>query len=242
MVLAVDERDAEVDHRVARKHAALGGLLDALLDRRAVVLRDRAAEDLVHELETAALRERFDVDDADAELAASAGLFLVLAFDVLDLLLDRLEVGHLRRVQDRLDAELALHLRQRDLDVNLARARDEQLGGLRVAADAQDRIFLGQARQGRRDLLFVAFGLGFDGVGDGRFSERDRRVLDRRSGIAQRVGGQRFFELGHHADVAGVQLADHRKVLALRDVKLPQPLRRVSTTDVDHAAVALENA
>ena len=54
-------------------------VLDALLDRRDVLPRDRAAEDVVLELEVAAARQRLDPDLAVAELAVAAGLLLVPA-------------------------------------------------------------------------------------------------------------------------------------------------------------------
>ena len=77
MVLAVVELHLEVDHRVAREEALQARLLDALLDRRDEVLGDRAAEDVVDELEVRAARERLHADPAVAELAVAAGLLLV---------------------------------------------------------------------------------------------------------------------------------------------------------------------
>ena len=49
------------------------------LDRRDELPRDRAAEDVVDELEVAAARQRLDLDLAVAELAVAAGLLLVPA-------------------------------------------------------------------------------------------------------------------------------------------------------------------
>ena len=82
VVLAVDERDAHVDHRVAGLDAVLERLLDALLDRRDELGRDRAALDLVDEVEALAGR-RLDVDVDDAVLARAAGLADELALDLL---------------------------------------------------------------------------------------------------------------------------------------------------------------
>ena len=50
---AVDQGDLEIDKGVAGNDALLHGLDDAFLDRRPVLLRDDAADDLVEELETA---------------------------------------------------------------------------------------------------------------------------------------------------------------------------------------------
>ena len=72
MTLHVDDGEAE--------HAAvLHRLVHALLDRGDELPRDRAADDLVVELEAAAALERLDADERDAELAVTAGLLLVLA-------------------------------------------------------------------------------------------------------------------------------------------------------------------
>ena len=71
---------------IAGQHAALHGLADALLDGRDVLLRDRAADDLVVELEALARRLRLDARCYDvAVLAVAAGLAdeLALALDGL---------------------------------------------------------------------------------------------------------------------------------------------------------------
>src|SRR5262245_32897081 len=98
MVGTVDQLDSEIDHRIASQRAASGGVFDSLLDRRAIVLRDRTAEDFVDELEPAAARQRFEDAFAIAELAAAAGLFLVTALH-LDPRLNRFAIGHLRLMQ-----------------------------------------------------------------------------------------------------------------------------------------------
>ena len=95
MVLAVVEDDPEVDHRIAREEALPADLLDALLDGRDEVARDRAAVDVVHELEVLPAGQRLDLDPAVGELAVAAGLLLVAAVR-LGLARDRLAVGDLR--------------------------------------------------------------------------------------------------------------------------------------------------
>ena len=94
MVLAVVELDAEVDHRVAGEEALPPDLLDALLDGRDEVARDRAAVDVVHELEVLAAGQRLDADPAVGELAVAAGLLLVAAMG-LGRARDGLAVGDL---------------------------------------------------------------------------------------------------------------------------------------------------
>ena len=80
MVAAVEERDLDVDHRVAGEHAAAHRLADALLDRRDELLRDDAADDVVLEDEARAALAGLDVDEHVAVLAAAAGLLDVLVF------------------------------------------------------------------------------------------------------------------------------------------------------------------
>ena len=143
MERAVEDRRPEVDHRVAGEEAAHARVLDALLDGRDELPRDRAAEDVVHELEVAAARQRLDLDLAVAELAVAAGLLLVPAVR-LGGRGDRLAVRNPRRLEVHLDAEAALQLRDRDLDVQLALSRQQQLVRLRVARVADARVLLAQ--------------------------------------------------------------------------------------------------
>ena len=82
MVGAVDQLDPDVDHRVAGLDAAAERLLDPLLDGGDELGRDRAALDLVDEVEALAGR-RLDVDDDVAVLAAAAGLADEAARDLL---------------------------------------------------------------------------------------------------------------------------------------------------------------
>ena len=51
---AVDDIDLDIDDRIAAEHTVEHGFFDALLDRRDVFLRDRAADDLVLDRETLA--------------------------------------------------------------------------------------------------------------------------------------------------------------------------------------------
>src|SRR5204862_5937171 len=80
VVLAVHERHADVDHRVAGAHAGLQRLLDALLDRGDELGGDRAAADLRDEVEALAGR-RLDVDVDDAVLTRAASLAHEAALD-----------------------------------------------------------------------------------------------------------------------------------------------------------------
>ena len=112
-------------------------LLDPLVDRGPEPLRDHAADDLVDELVADALLDRLKHDRRVAELAAAAGLLLVLPLRAR-LAADRLQIRDARLVQIDLDAEAPLQPLDGDLDVHLREAGEELLAGLLVAA--HDRV------------------------------------------------------------------------------------------------------
>src|SRR6185503_20380463 len=93
--------------------APQAGVLNSALHGRHVLPGDGAAEDLVHDLEIRAPRQRLHRDLAVAELAVPAGLFLVAPV-CLDLGRDGLSVRDARRFERDLDAEPAAELRYRD--------------------------------------------------------------------------------------------------------------------------------
>ena len=66
MVRAVEQRDLDVDQRVAGEHAELHGLLAAGVHRRDVLARDAATGDVVDELvaAVAVAASGLEVDDA----------------------------------------------------------------------------------------------------------------------------------------------------------------------------------
>src|SRR5262249_12136146 len=102
VVLAVIERDLEVDHRLAER--SLPEILaQALLARGAEVAWHHAAPDLVDEAETRAARQRLDLDLDVTDLAVTAGLSLV-ARVLMGAGLDRLAVGYPGR--RRLDGDV----------------------------------------------------------------------------------------------------------------------------------------
>src|SRR3954468_21486578 len=105
---AVEERDLDVDHRVAGVDARLERLLDPLVDRLDVLARDRPADDLVDELVSGALLLGLEADDGVAVLALAAGLLDVPAV-ALRGPPDRLPVGDLRLADVRGDLELPDH-------------------------------------------------------------------------------------------------------------------------------------
>ena len=158
---------------IAGEDAALERLADARVDRRDVLARDRAADDLVDELVAGARLARLDLDLDVAVLAVAARLAHEAAVAV-GRLADRLAVGHLRPADVGLDPELAHHAVDQHVEVQLAHAGDDRLAGLRVGLDAEGRVFLGQALQGDGHLVLVGLRLGLDLDLDDRLGEGDR--------------------------------------------------------------------
>src|SRR5688572_6392135 len=68
VVLAVEELDLDVDHRVSGTDAVLHRSTDALLDRGDPLVRDRATEDRIDELEAFTARDGLDAHAADPVL------------------------------------------------------------------------------------------------------------------------------------------------------------------------------
>src|SRR5213078_1009183 len=111
--LAVVDRDPQADDRHAEPRALADHRLEALLARRDVLARDRAAADLVDELEIAV--ERLGEAGDPAVLARATGLLLVRVAE-LDALADRLAIRDLRRRGDDRGLVLALHALDVDLE------------------------------------------------------------------------------------------------------------------------------
>ena len=150
VIAAVDELDFDVDDREAGEHARAERLLDTLVDRRHVLLGNRAADDLALELVASARLLRNHVDDDVAVLATAAGLAGELHVDAVAAPGRRLAVGDLRLADVRLDLELAQQAVDDDLEVQLAHAGDDRLAGLAVGTNPERRVLLGELGE-RRD-------------------------------------------------------------------------------------------
>ena len=114
---------------------------------------------------------RLELEPHVAVLAAAARLLDELALDLGHGSLDRLAIGDLRRADVRLDAELALHAVDDDLEVQLAHARDDRLARFLVGAHAERRILLRQPVERDAHLLLVGLGLRLDRDVDHRIGE-----------------------------------------------------------------------
>src|SRR5699024_7583001 len=245
VVGAVDQRRLDADERVARQHAELHGVLDALAHARDVLTGHAAAGDRIHELVhlIALDLHRLDGDLDLGELTRTAGLLLVRVVDLLHRAADGLPVRDLRLAYVRLDLELALHAVHEDIEVELAHAADLRLARLLVEVDVEGGVLLHQLLDGGAELLLVALRLRLDGDEDDGVGERPRLEHDRVRRIAERIAGRRLLQTDERVDVAGEGLVDRILLVGvhleeLADPLLP-PVRRIDdlVTGLDRAGV-----
>jgi len=108
---------------------------------------------------------------------------------------------------------------------------------LRVAVEAQRLVLFEDAVDGVAHTVFVVARLGFDGEGDRRLGQLHGRVGDGKALIRQGVAGERVFQLGHRAQIAGMQLGHGLQGLALRAAEVGQPLSRTAGEVLQRAVV-----
>src|SRR6185437_3256601 len=170
---------------------------DSLLDRRDEVPRNRPAEDLVHELKALAAWHRLHAEAAVAELPVSAGLLLVPPLHV-GFAQNRLPVCHPWRAQLDLDVVPLLQLGDRNLDVLLAAAAEQELLSLLIAGEMQRAVLLKHLVERDRNLVLVAAALGLEREMNRRLRRLRCPVEDGLGPVAQRVAGERVLELRHY--------------------------------------------
>ena len=106
---------------------------------------------------------------------------------------------------------------------------------------ARRRLLLEHPLQGRAHLVEVRLGLGLDGDRQGRFGE-DHLGQDQRPLLCgQRVARLGHAELGHGADLAGLQLAGRLLLLAVEQQQLADPLV-LAPVGIPGVALAVERA
>ena len=153
----------------------------------------------------------------------------------------RLAVGHTGRLGRRLDSVLSLELLEDHVEVNVAEPRNDELLGLLHPLDMKRRVLFGQACQATGNFLLVAAGLGGDGEAVGRGRQVQRCEWSSVLGRTHGVPGQRVGELGHGADVAGVDLGRGHVVLASRVEDLREALV-TAPVQVGQVLVGLDRA
>ena len=169
MIRTVIQRGAQAYHRIASQRAVRNALLQSLLDRREVALRDGTAHNALSKLQALAVAG-LELDPHIAELAVAAGLLLVAALR-LALLANGFPVSHSGHGQIHIHAELRLQLGNHHIQMLLAQAADDLLAGLGIHAVGQGGILFHQAGQRAADLALVALlghtdGHGQCGVGN----------------------------------------------------------------------------
>src|SRR6266852_585607 len=223
VVGAVDQRRLDVHHREARQHAAVERLDDAFLDRGVILLRDRAADDLVDELEALARLIRLDIDLGMAVLAATARL-PDEAPDPVRLALDRLAVGNLRLADVGVDRKFAQHPVDDDLEVQLTHPRDDGLRRLLVGPDLEGWVFLGELGERLPHLLLVHLGARLDRHADDRVREDDRLQQDRVVLVGEGVPRGRLLQADGRGDIARINLGDFLAVVGVHLQDAADPL------------------
>src|SRR5687768_2989478 len=147
VIAAVYERDLKVYQWIACDGPVLSRFDDAFFDRRAEVLRYRAAEDLVDPLKSAAAFKRLKYDLAITKLASSAGLFLMTALNFRRCG-DRFFIGNLRRMKRDLNVITVRELFHDGLDMKLARSGQNKFLCLWIAVEMERRVFFQNPMEG----------------------------------------------------------------------------------------------
>ncbi len=121
--------------------------------------------------------------------------------------------------------------------MGLAGAGDEELVGLRIAEEADEQVLFHELVDGGGELVFVGAGLGLDGVGHGGLGEPGQFDLDVAALDAESVAGEGIAQLGHGAEVAGVELEDFDCLAALHDRQVREALLAAAGVVLDGGVV-----
>ena len=212
------------------------------------------ARHFIDEGNFSAERRGADAQFDDGERPARPGLLDDAAFR-LAFRGDGFLVGDARLAHVRVHAVV---LEQPVLDhfqVQFAHAADDELGGFRVVADFEGRIFAGQLCERRGELLAVGLRARFDRHAHDRRGELHRFEQDGSRRLAERVAGHRvaqaaerddfagagfsrllFFAVGHHL----VDVPDDFLAVAARVVQAPARAEEAGIhADIDEFVVAV---
>src|SRR5690606_25572495 len=122
VVRTEEQRNLDVDHRVARHNTCRQGFLDTFVDVRDVFARNHTALDGVDKLVATARLERFELEHDVTVLAATTRLLDELAFDFFAGFANGFAVGHLRLAHVGFDTEFTTHAVDDDVEVQFAHA------------------------------------------------------------------------------------------------------------------------
>src|SRR5271154_6651172 len=213
---AVNDFDFDVNDLIAGINTAFYGFLDAADDRRNIFLRNRAADNLVKDLDALAFFIRLDGDAGVAVLTFAAGLTDEFSF-ALGFFGDRFAISDLRGAGVGLHFEFALEAINDDFQMQLAHARDDKLAGFLVRETAERRVFLGETLQAFGQFVAILFRLRLHGHRDDGFWKRRRFERYVVIFIAKRVAGRDVAQTDERSDVAGINFVDVLAFAALDD-------------------------
>lgn len=163
--LAIVDDHARAEDLVPDERALAARGLEALVAGVEELLADGAAGDLLLELVGLERTRRLHPAHDAGEVAGAAGLLLEEVVEG-DALRQGLAVGDLRLARLAGDPVFAAHALDVDVEVELAHARDDGLGGLGVDVDAEGGVFALEAGHGFGEVGQVFVVLGLDGEGD----------------------------------------------------------------------------
>ncbi len=199
---AVGEDDPQTGHRVPAERTVRQGVTAPGLHRPHVLLRHPSAGDRRTELEPEPV-ERLDVEHDVRELARAAVLFDVPVDEPADAAGHRLPVGDPRPPDREAGPAGQADLLHRHLQVQFAHAGQQGLPGLRIGADRQRRVLLGEPGQRPGEPPGVGGADGLDRHRHHRLGRRGALQHQRVLPGAQRRPGPHALGARHGDDVAG---------------------------------------
>src|SRR5271170_5276337 len=238
VIAAVIERNLDVHHLVASQNTTLHRILNTLVDRLDVLLRNRATLRIIGKLVTLTRLVGRDTDLAMSVVTRTASLTNVLAFGIR-VSADRFAVVDLRLTNVGLDFVLTHHAVDDDLKVQFAHSSDDRLARIDIGADAERRIFLRELGKCHAHLFLVSLRLRLHSNLNNRRREVDRLehnwVLIR----ADRVARNEILETNRGADITREDLGN---LFTLVGVHLQQTANtlRLAGTRIQHRVAGLQ--
>src|ERR1700756_2549197 len=134
----------QIDYRVAADDAVQHRLFDAFLNRRNILFRNSAADDLVLDLDSFSALTRFYVHNNVTILSATTGLLDQLTFTD-GVLCNRLAVSDLWLFRLSIHLKFPEHAISNNFKMQLSHPGDDRLSGILVGIDSESRVLFGQS-------------------------------------------------------------------------------------------------
>ena len=160
----------KIDHGKSGQKAIGGGFHDSFFDRGNEIAWNGAAKTSLANSNLPPRGERLQADPAIAELAVTAGLFLVAALH-FGSAANGFAIRNFRSVQLDVDAVALLQAAHDHFDVLLAAAGEQEFLGLRIAIEAEGLILFENALDGVAEAIFILAAFGGNREGDGRLRQ-----------------------------------------------------------------------